>query len=104
MTKQLVPDESPSFPLRSGWRKHNVGLEQLDGVAYLRASIGGALRGLAERHGWGSQEAAKAMGASEQHAEQILSSLLSGIPLEVLVDMATFAGIELQLSIKLPTT
>lgn len=37
---------------------------ELDGVAYLKASVGGALRGLAERHGWGSQEAAKAMGAS----------------------------------------
>lgn len=77
---------------------------ELDGVAYLKASVGGALRGLAEHYGWGSQEAAKAMGASEQHAEQILSSRLSGISLEVLVDMATFAGVELQLSIKLPTS
>ncbi|MFG6179644.1 hypothetical protein ACGTN6_20640, partial [Halomonas sp. THAF12] len=73
MTKHLMPDESPSFPLRTGLRKHNVDLEKLDGGAYLRASIGGALRGLAERRGWGGQEAAKAMGASEQHAEQILS-------------------------------
>lgn len=104
MTKHLMPDESPSFPLRTAWRKHNVNLEKLDGVAYLRASIGGALRGLAEHNCWGAQEAARAMGASERHAEQILSSKLSDIPLEVLVDMATFAGIELQLSIKLPTT
>lgn len=26
MTKHLIPDESPSFPLRSAWRKHNVKL------------------------------------------------------------------------------
>lgn len=77
---------------------------ELDGVAYLKALVAGALRGLAERQGWRSKEAAKAMGASEQHAEQILSSRLSGISLEVLVDMATFAGIELKLSIKLPTS
>ena len=95
MSKHQIPDESPSFPLRSV-------LEDLDGAAYLRASIGGALRGLAEYNGWGAMVAAKAMGASECHAEQILSSNLSDIPLEALVDMATFAGLELQLSIKLP--
>lgn len=109
MSKQLMPDEQPTARFVRSSRKHNVKKHDLertehDGVAYLRAMIGGTLQGLARRNDWDTSKVAAAMGASQRHAEQLLSDDLMGIPLEVLVDMATFAGVQLELSVMLPSS
>ncbi|CAM4112669.1 hypothetical protein VRRI112168_14890 [Vreelandella rituensis] len=76
--------------------------QTLDGVDYLRAGIGAALLSLAQRRGWDAKQAAKSMGASELHAESLLTGKAGGIPLEVLVDMTTYAGAEIHLKVELP--
>ena len=82
--------------------KKSIDTAKLDGVDYLRTAIAGALLALIEKQRWDAEQAAQSLGASAQNTQSLISKNVGGMPLEVLVDMAMFAGLEMQLSITMP--
>lgn len=79
----------------------NTSIEVRD-ADYLRAVFVGTLHGLIKRHQWNAQQAAKALGASEIHAVQLIQGKGHDFPMEVLADMVFFSGVEVGITIGLP--
>lgn len=76
---------------------------QIDGVATLKAVLGGGLLGVAKRMGWSEAEAARHMKSSQSNASNLLANEISRIPLEALIDMSVACEISLDLRLTLPS-
>ena len=74
----------------------------VDGVGTLKATLGGALQGIAKRMAWDEAEVARQMKASLNNASSLLENELGRIPLDALVDMCMECGITFDLRIDLP--
>ncbi|HHL3045724.1 TPA: hypothetical protein ACQ49P_005761 [Pseudomonas aeruginosa] len=74
----------------------------VDGVATLKAALGGALQGIAKRMSWDEAEVARQMKASLNNASNLLGNELGRIPLDALIDMCMECGITFDMRLELP--